>query len=108
MVGTGTPAASVIGRCSPPPSITPWSRRCPLGFAPHGSFERIKRLFCGGESWHTSAGGSPDGLFILLGNGVNPEPRAQLAPPPDVRPTLSYLFGLPVAQYMEGAWWWGR
>jgi len=75
----------------------------PFGLAPPGSFERIKRLFGGGESWHTSAEGSPDGLFILLGEGVDPGHRLPPANPPDVAPTLCYLLGLPVAQYMEGS-----
>jgi len=75
----------------------------PFGLMPPGSFERLKRLFGGGESWHTSAEGSPDGLFILLGNGVDPGRRVQPAQPPDVAPTLCYLLGLPVAQYMEGS-----
>jgi hypothetical protein len=75
----------------------------PFGLAPPGSFERIKRLFGGGESWHTSAEGSPEGLFILLGEGVDPGRRVQAVNPPDVAPTLCYLLGLPVAQYMEGS-----
>jgi hypothetical protein len=74
----------------------------PFGLAPPGSFERVKRFFGGGESWHTTAEGSPDGLLILLGDGVNPGARAQPGRPPDVAPTLCYLLGLPVAQYMEG------
>lgn len=75
----------------------------PFGLAPPGSFERLKRLFGGGGSWHTSAEGTPDGLFILLGDGVRTDRRVQSARPPDVAPTLCYLLGLPVAQYMEGS-----
>jgi len=75
----------------------------PFGLTPPGSFERMKRLFGGGESWHTTAEGSPDGLFILLGDGVNSGSRVQPVNPPDVAPTLCYLLGLPVAQYMEGS-----
>ena len=75
----------------------------PFGLTPPGSFERLKRFFGGGESWHTSAEGSPDGLFILLGNGIDPGRRVQPARPPDVAPTLCYLLGLPVAQYMDGS-----
>jgi hypothetical protein len=75
----------------------------PFGLAPPGSFERLKRTFGGGESWHTSAEGSPDGLFILLGDGANPGRRVPPVSPPDVAPTLCYLLGLPVAQYMEGS-----
>jgi len=75
----------------------------PFGLAPPGSFERLKRTFGGGDSWHTSAEGSPDGLFILLGDGVNPGRRVPSVNPPDVAPTLCYLLGLPVFQYMEGS-----
>ncbi len=75
----------------------------PFGLAPPGWFERMKRLFGGGESWHTSAESSPEGLFILLGDGVDRGGRVQPVRPPDVAPTLCYLLGLPVAQYMEGS-----
>jgi hypothetical protein len=75
----------------------------PYGLAPPGSFERLKRTFGGGDDWHTSAESSPDGLFILLGDGVDPGRRVPAASPPDVVPTLCYLLGLPVAQYMEGS-----
>jgi hypothetical protein len=75
----------------------------PFGLAPPGSFERLKRLFGGGESWHTSAEGSPHGLFILLDQAVDPGGSMQPIRPPDVVPTLCYLLGLPVAQYMEGS-----
>jgi len=75
----------------------------PFGLASPGSFERIKRLFGGGGSWHTSAEGSPEGLFILLGEGVDPGGRVPSVSAPDVAPTLCYLLGLPVAQYMEGS-----
>jgi hypothetical protein len=75
----------------------------PYGLAPPGPFERIKRLFGGGEDWHTSAESCPDGLFILLGEGVGRGRRVAEAHIPDVAPTLCYLLVLPVAQYMEGS-----
>ena len=75
----------------------------PYGLAPPGAVERIKRLFGGGEDWHTSAESCPNGLFILLGEGVEPGRLITEARPPDVAPTLCYLLGLPVAQYMEGS-----
>jgi hypothetical protein len=40
--------------------------------------------------------------LVLLGDGVEAGQLAAEAPPPDVAPTLCYLLGLPVAQYMEG------
>ncbi len=75
----------------------------PYGFAPPGSFERMKRLFGGGGKWQTSAESCPDGLLVVLGDGVNAAMRGPRATPPDVAPTLCYLLGLPVAQYMEGS-----
>ncbi len=75
----------------------------PYGLAPPGSFERLKRLFGVGDDWHTSAKGCPDGLMVLLGRGVSVDQRVFPAVPPDVAPTLCYLLGLPVAQYMEGS-----
>ncbi len=75
----------------------------PYGLAPPGSFERLKRLIGGGEEWHTSAESCPDGLMVLLGNGVSADQRVSEASPPDLAPTLCYLLGLPVAQYMEGS-----
>jgi hypothetical protein len=75
----------------------------PYGLAPPGSFERLKRTFGGGDTWHTSPENCSDGLFILLGDGVEVGHRIPPARPPDVAPTLCYLLGLPVAQYMEGS-----
>jgi hypothetical protein len=75
----------------------------PFGLAPPGPFERMKRIFGGGGSWHTSAEACPEGLFVLLGEGVDPGRRGPACRPPDVGPTLCYLLGLPVAQYMEGS-----
>jgi hypothetical protein len=75
----------------------------PYGLNPPGSFERLKRLFGAGGSWQTSAEDCPDGIVVLLGDGVDPGHRAQAVNLPDVVPTLCYLLGLPVAQYMEGS-----
>ena len=74
----------------------------PYGLAPPGSFERIKRLLGGGGEWHTSAESSPDGILVLLGDGIEAGRLVVAANPPDVAPTLCYLLDLPVAQYMEG------
>ncbi|MDX2437724.1 MAG: alkaline phosphatase family protein [Acidobacteriota bacterium] len=75
----------------------------PYGFAPPGSFERMKRLFGGGGKWQTSAESCPDGLLVVFGDGVDGAIRGPRATPPDIAPTLCYLLGLPVAQYMEGS-----
>jgi hypothetical protein len=75
----------------------------PYGLAPPGSLERLKRLFGGGGDWNMSAESCPDGLLVVLGEGVDVVVRGPKASPPDVAPTLCYLLGLPVAQYMEGS-----
>jgi hypothetical protein len=75
----------------------------PYGLAPPGSFERMKRLLGGGDEWHTSAESCPDGLMVVLGGGVKAATRGPRATPPDMAPTLCYLLGLPVSQYMEGS-----
>ncbi len=75
----------------------------PYGLAPPGSFERLKRLFGGGGDWNMSAESCPDGLLVVLGENVDVAARGPKASPPDVAPTLCYLLGLPVAQYMEGS-----
>ena len=74
----------------------------PYGLEPPWLFERMRRLLGGGGAWHTSAERCPDGVFMLLGEAVPPGRRATAATLPDVAPTLCYLLGLPVAQYMEG------
>ncbi len=74
----------------------------PYGLAPPGPVERVRRLLGGGGTWNTSARSSPDGLFILLGDSVDDGRRVAASDVPDVAPTLCYLLGLPVAQYMEG------
>jgi hypothetical protein len=74
----------------------------PYGLAPPGAFERFKRLLGVGEDWHTSAESCPEGLLVLLGDAVEVGPQPVAAAVPDLAPTLCYLLGLPVAQYMEG------
>lgn len=74
----------------------------PYGLAAPGSWERLKRLLGAGGTWHTSARSCPDGILILLGNGVVPGQRMKPAQLVDVTPTLCYLLHLPVAQSMEG------
>jgi hypothetical protein len=74
----------------------------PYGLAPPNSVERLRRLLGGGDSWRTSAETGPNGLLILLGDHVPKGGRLPPANLPDVAPTVCYLLGLPVAQYMEG------
>jgi hypothetical protein len=75
----------------------------PYGLAPPGSYERFRRLLGFGGTWHASAEANPDGLMVLLGPGVARGVRAPVAQTPDVVPTLCYLLGLPLAQYMDGS-----
>lgn len=74
----------------------------PFGYSPPGSFESLRRLLGIGGRWRMSATGSPDGVLVLNGEGVVPGHRVERAQLADVAPTLCYLTGLPVAQYMEG------
>lgn len=74
----------------------------PYGLAPPGSLERFRRLLGGGGAWRTSAESCPDGLLMLMGDGVREGQRVLASRPPDLAPTMCYLLGLPVAQYMEG------
>ncbi len=74
----------------------------PYGLAPPDSWERLQRLLGGGDEWRTSAETCPPGLVMLSGAGVNRNRRLDGVRLPDIAPTLCYLVGLPVAQYMQG------
>jgi len=74
----------------------------PYGLAPPDSLERLRRLLGMGDDWRTSAETCPDGLLLLAGEGVPENRRFSVAQMADVAPTLCYLLGLPVPQYMEG------
>lgn len=74
----------------------------PYGMEGPGPGERLLRLMGLGESWRASERTCPDGVLLLSGPGVAPPTRFFAARPADVVPTLCYLLGLPVAQYMEG------
>jgi hypothetical protein len=74
----------------------------PYGLAPPSSYERLRRTLGFGGSWRTSAEECPDGALLLRGPGVPRGRRIAASHLIDVAPTLCYLLGLPVAQYMEG------
>jgi len=74
----------------------------PYGLAPPSSGERLLRLLGVGGDWRASARSCPDGVLVLLGPGIQAGRRSQPARVADVAPTLCYLLGLPVAQYMDG------
>jgi len=75
----------------------------PYGMSPPSSYERLRRLIGIGDDWRSSGDQCWDGVLMLFGRDVargrhRSEPRL-----PDVVPTLCYLLGLPLAQYMEGS-----
>jgi hypothetical protein len=74
----------------------------PYGFAPPNSWERLRRILGFGGDWRSSADDCPDGVVLLRGTGVLQGARFVEARMADLAPTLCYLLGLPVAQYMEG------
>jgi hypothetical protein len=74
----------------------------PTGFDPPDGWERILRLLGLGGRWRATAKTCPDGALLIVGDGVVVSHRFSAAHLPDVAPTLCYLLGLPVAQYMEG------
>lgn len=74
----------------------------PYGLAPPDGWERLRRLLGGGGTWRVSPDQCPDGLLLLAGGPVRSGHVLAGARIPDLAPTLCYLLGLPVAQYMEG------
>jgi hypothetical protein len=74
----------------------------PNGLSPPSSYERLRRLVGIGDTWRTSGDRCWDGILMVLGRDVAVGRRYQDVRHPDVVPTLCYLLGLPLAQYMEG------
>jgi len=74
----------------------------PYGLKPPGSWERLRRLLGIGGDWRASAEENPAGLLMLIGDGVAEGSRFREVETIDIAPTLCYLLGLPLAQYMEG------
>ncbi len=74
----------------------------PYGMAQPDPVERILRTLGGGRRWRASARSCPDGLVAFMGPGVVPGRRMDASQLVDVAPTICYLLGLPVPQYMEG------
>ncbi len=75
----------------------------PNGLSPPSSYERLRRLFGIGDDWRTSGDRCWDGVMMMVGRGVVSGRQYQDIPLPDVVPTVCYLLGLPLAQYMEGS-----
>lgn len=74
----------------------------PYGLSPPSSYERLRRLVGMGDTWRTSGDQCWDGVMMVLGRDVATGRRFQDLRLPDMVPTVCYLLGLPVAQYMEG------
>jgi len=90
---------SVLRAAGPEPLVAVVS---PYGLDPPDSWERLRRLLGFGAGWTTTARSCPDGVLVLLGQGVREGHRLSRAQLTDVVPTLCYLTGLPIARYMEG------
>jgi hypothetical protein len=75
----------------------------PNGLSPPSSYERLRRLFGIGDDWRASGDRCWDGVMMVVGRGVVSGRHYQDIPLPDVVPTVCYLLGLPLAQYMEGS-----
>jgi len=75
----------------------------PYGLSPPSSYERLRRLVGIGDSWHTSGDQCWDGVLMIMGRDVVGGRHYQDIRLPDVVPTVCYLLGLPLAQYMEGS-----
>jgi hypothetical protein len=74
----------------------------PYGLDPPHQLERLRRVIGLGDQWRATAETCADGVLVLCGPGVAGPQRYSTASLPDLAPTLCYLLGLPVAQYMEG------
>jgi hypothetical protein len=74
----------------------------PYGLSPPSSYERLRRLVGIGDAWRTSGDRCWDGVLVILGRDVVAGRVFQDVRLPDLVPTLCYLLGLPLGQYMEG------
>ena len=74
----------------------------PYGLEPPDSLERLLRLLGAARQWRATPRTCPDGAVLVLGRGVAPGRRLERVQVTDIAPSLSYLLGLPLAQYMEG------
>ncbi|MCU0305746.1 MAG: alkaline phosphatase family protein [Thermoanaerobaculales bacterium] len=75
----------------------------PYGLSPPSSLERLRRLIGIGDTWRTSGDRCWDGVLVVMGRDVVAGRVFQDVRLPDIVPTMCYLLGLPLAQYMEGA-----
>jgi predicted AlkP superfamily phosphohydrolase/phosphomutase len=72
------------------------------GLAPTPLWRRLVGVLTGTVVGAATHGGAPDGVLLVVGEGIRPGATPARASVLDVTPTLLYLLGLPVARDMEG------
>jgi predicted AlkP superfamily phosphohydrolase/phosphomutase len=72
------------------------------GLAPTPIWRRLVGALTGTAVDAATHGGAPDGVLLVVGEGIRPGATPGRASELDVAPTLLYLLGLPVARDMEG------
>ena len=72
------------------------------GLAPTPLWRRLVGVLTGTAVGAATHGGAPDGVLLVVGEGIRPGATPARASVLDVAPTLLYLLGLPVARDMEG------
>lgn len=88
--------------------LTAWGDRgpsavvSPYGMAEPTSWDRLRRVLGGGDTWRASRRSCPDGMLVLEADGVVPGRRFDRCSVVDLAPTLSYLLDRPLDPWMEG------
>jgi predicted AlkP superfamily phosphohydrolase/phosphomutase len=72
------------------------------GLAPTPLWRRLVGVLTGTAVGAATHGGAPDGVLLVVGEGIRPGATPARASVLDLAPTLLYLLGLPVARDMEG------
>jgi hypothetical protein len=72
------------------------------GLAPTPLWRRLVGVLTGTAVGTATHDGAPDGVLLVVGEGIRPGATPARASVLDVAPTLLYLLGLPVARDMEG------
>jgi len=72
------------------------------GLAPTPLWRRLVGTLTGTRVGAASHGEAPDGVLVVVGQGIRPGAIPANASVLDVAPTILYLMGLPVARDMEG------
>jgi hypothetical protein len=72
------------------------------GLAPTPLWRRLVSTLTGTSVGAASRNGAPDGVLLVVGQGIRPGAALSNASVLDLAPTILYLMGLPVARDMEG------